>query len=153
MLLLGHTGITLGVVWLGDCLRQHRIVPTLRSGVESGSEISPSAEGETPTDSTKRPRIRVDYRLVLLGAMVPDIIDKLLGLVFLRSVFSSGRIFSHTLGFALALTALGFLFYAFKGKPWAIILGFGSSNHLIVAGLRLDVPAGGCQRLDPQDTA
>ncbi len=46
--------------------------------------------------------VRVDYRLLLVGALLPDLIDKPLSLIF----GIGGRNFAHTLVFALALTAL-----------------------------------------------
>ena len=49
---------------------------------------------------------RVDIRLLAIGSLLPDIIDKPVGQVFFRGTFSDGRIFSHTLLF-LALVSLG----------------------------------------------
>ena len=40
---------------------------------------------------------RIDYRVVLLGAIVPDLIDKPLGRIFFPEYFQTGRLFGHTL--------------------------------------------------------
>ncbi len=40
---------------------------------------------------------RIDYRVVLLGAIVPDLIDKPIGRIFFEDHFHNGRLFGHTL--------------------------------------------------------
>ncbi len=47
---------------------------------------------------------KIDYRIVIIGALLPDIIDKPLGLMILS--YGNGRIIAHTLLFALVLTAI-----------------------------------------------
>ncbi len=49
----------------------------------------------------------VDYRFVLVGALLPDIIDKPIGDYIFYSIFQNGRIFAHTLLFVAALTLAG----------------------------------------------
>jgi inner membrane protein len=46
---------------------------------------------------------RIDYRVVLLGAVLPDLIDKPLGRLLFDERFQSGHIFGHTLVFPLGL--------------------------------------------------
>ena len=45
---------------------------------------------------------RIDYRVVLLGAIISDVIDKPIGRIFFREEFESGRLFGHTLLVATA---------------------------------------------------
>ncbi len=52
----------------------------------------------------KKFKIKVDYKLLALGALLPDIIDKPLGLIFLP--IHNGRIYAHTLLFLFILTML-----------------------------------------------
>ncbi len=64
---------------------------------------------------------KIDYRLVIIGALLPDIIDKPLGLVILS--YGNGRIIAHTLLFALCATAIAFYkkdmrLYALSGGTW-----------------------------------
>ncbi|MEX0790929.1 MAG: metal-dependent hydrolase [Actinomycetota bacterium] len=40
---------------------------------------------------------RIDYRVVLLGAVISDVIDKPIGRIFFQNQFESGRLFGHTL--------------------------------------------------------
>lgn len=48
-------------------------------------------------------RRRIDYRVVLLGAILPDLIDKPVGRIFFEDTFQNSRLFAHTLAFVLAL--------------------------------------------------
>jgi hypothetical protein len=48
-------------------------------------------------------RRRIDYRVVLLGAILPDLIDKPIGRVFFPDQFENSRLFGHTFLFAIAL--------------------------------------------------
>ncbi|HMK47224.1 MAG TPA: metal-dependent hydrolase, partial [Methanocella sp.] len=48
----------------------------------------------------------VDYRLVVVGSMLPDIIDKPIGHYLFYSTFENGRIFAHTMAFAILLTGV-----------------------------------------------
>jgi membrane-bound metal-dependent hydrolase YbcI (DUF457 family) len=61
-------------------------------------------------------RLHFDYRLVLVGAVLPDIIDKPLSLTGLVG----GRSIAHTALFALALTALVSILVIKAGKPKAL---------------------------------
>jgi len=71
-----------------------------------------------------------DIRLLVLGAFLPDIIDKPLGHLILPE--NNGRIFAHTVLFAVVLltTALAFR----RLMP----LSLGVSVHLLVDGIFLD---------------
>ena len=71
---------------------------------------------------------RLDFRLVLLGSMLPDILDKPIGGIFLFETFRNGRIFGHTLCFLLFLLALGFL----RRRSAPLILSFGTFMHLLL---------------------
>jgi hypothetical protein len=101
MLPLAHTGITLGSAWLTARLLTRRADPPL-----------------------------VDYRLVLLGALLPDLVDKPLGIFLFQDTFSSGRIFAYTLLFAVLLLAVGSFLYARRGRAGLVWLSFGAFIHL-----------------------
>ncbi|MBI2173563.1 MAG: metal-dependent hydrolase [Candidatus Aenigmarchaeota archaeon] len=75
-----------------------------------------------------RSRVKnIDYRLLLLGSMLPDIIDKPLGLVVLKDILYSGRLVAHTLLFASLLTLLAFGRKSMKLK----LLSVGIWLHLL----------------------
>jgi len=50
---------------------------------------------------------RVDIRFVLIGAVLPDIVDKFLGHVVLAGTLDNGRLVGHTAAFSLAFIAVG----------------------------------------------
>lgn len=72
---------------------------------------------------------RVDYRLVALGALLPDLIDKPIGRLLFRSRFESGRIFAHTLLVNVALFCVLF-FMRGRLKRKAVLVPIGSLLHL-----------------------
>ena len=96
MIFFGHLGLTLAVTRAADKTiinRKH-------------------------TDRT----LDIDYRLVLLGSLLPDIIDKCILFFLAGERFKSGRLFAHSLLFSILLFALGIAIrYAYK-KSWGIIL-------------------------------
>jgi inner membrane protein len=75
---------------------------------------------------------RIDVRILLIGALLPDIIDKPVGVYFFRDTFSSGRIFSHTLLFLVLITLGGLFLYWSRNKIWLLVLSFGTFIHLIL---------------------
>ncbi len=74
---------------------------------------------------------RIDFRLIFVGSMLADIIDKPLGIWLLRDTLSNGRVFSHTFRFTLVLVVLGIYLYLSKGGLGLLYLSFGCLTHLI----------------------
>jgi len=111
MLVFGHTGITLGA--------------TLAiSSVFSRTRLSASR---------LNPLIRfLDLRFVLIGSLLPDIIDKPLGHLLFRETLSNGRIFSHTLLFSFIISLAGYLLYYRRRQIWLSALATGSLFHLVL---------------------
>lgn len=139
MLVFGHAGTTLGTA-------------ALLTGVLGNSRF-PKATGNKPThhsanstsDSHTFKDLRsymtrwsdylgslIDVRLLLIGSMLPDIIDKPLGQFFLRETFSNGRIFCHTVLFLILITIAGFYLYKRYNRTWLLVLSFGTFTHLIL---------------------
>lgn len=109
MLLLAHVGITLGFT--------------------KGLEKVLSCRG------MKEITDLIDYRLVFLGSMLPDIIDKPLGGIIFKETIGNGRIYSHTLLFLLFLLIPG-IFVCFKYKrPGLFVVAEGSTIHCILDGM------------------
>jgi len=106
MLLFGHLGITLAAAQTFEMLSQ---------GKKKFTEL-------------------IDYRLVLLGSMLPDIIDKPLGLV-LKDTLGNGRIYAHTLIFLLLLVGTGIFFWTVYKRPGVLVLAGGSFVHHILDGM------------------
>ena len=75
----------------------------------------------------------IDYRAVIVGAMLPDIVDKPLGLwVAPDLVDRSLRSIAHGLLFGLVVLGIGGLFLLAQHRPQALLLGVASSGHLVL---------------------
>ncbi len=135
MLLFGHLGITAGVVRAGDFLASlaqpgdgHQSASSLKAGA-AASKRHPRywlsrAKGRLGT---------IDYRLVLLGSLLPDLIDKpaWLAVTALTGEASlSGRDCAHTLLFNLVLLFGGLFLIRYK-KSWLLTLWLASFWHLV----------------------
>jgi len=109
MLLLAHVGITLGITkGLAKILS--------RRGMKKFTDL-------------------IDFRLVCLGSMLPDIIDKPLGGLVLKETLGNGRIYSHTLLFLLFLIISG-IFVCFKYKrPGLLAVAEGNAVHCFLDGM------------------
>lgn len=73
---------------------------------------------------------RIDYRMVLLGSLLPDIIDKPIFLLLGNSASLSGRDYAHTLLFNLILLTGGLLLVR-AAKRWLLFLSLASLAHLV----------------------
>ncbi len=107
MLLFGHLGITLAATQTFEMLSQ---------GKKKFTEL-------------------IDYRLVLLGSMLPDIIDKPLGGLVFKATLGNGRIYAHTLIFLLLLVGTGIFFWVKYKRPGVLALAGGSFFHHILDGM------------------
>jgi inner membrane protein len=115
MMVLAHAGITLGVTVLAGNVA-----------------IRKSKPGNHLASSLAAFYRRIDFRILLVGALLPDIIDKPLGGIILRNQLGSGRIYAHTLLFLVALFLTGIMLYRLRSSLWMLVLAFGSFIHLIL---------------------
>ena len=115
MLVLSHAGITLGAV-------------ALVAGVVKGRG---SARAE-PTSWFSVLSRYLDIRILLIGSLLPDIIDKPFGLYLFRDTFLNGRIFTHTLLFFFVLAMTGIILYRSRRSTWMLSLAIGVLFHLIL---------------------
>jgi membrane-bound metal-dependent hydrolase YbcI (DUF457 family) len=123
VLLFGHAGITLGIA-LSINSRLAKPNAPAQTAESSGGISSHSVLSRTFT--------RLDYRLVLLGSLLPDIIDKPIGIYLLGDTFNSGRILGHTLLFVLVLSTIG-LFLGSKYNKWGIlVVSLAAAIHLVL---------------------
>ncbi len=106
MLLLAHVGITLGIAKSIKKLMDYR--------------------------GPKKIHEWIDYRLVILGSMLPDIIDKPLGGIILKETIGNGRIYSHTLLCLLFLSALGAFVWSKYRRPGLLVVAGGYIVHHIL---------------------
>jgi inner membrane protein len=77
-------------------------------------------------------RRRIDYRVVLLGAILPDLIDKPIGRIFFEKQFQNSRLFAHTLAFSVVLLLLIQLFLRGETARRWFILPIACVLHLVL---------------------
>jgi hypothetical protein len=130
MLLFAHTGITLGAVWLPDYLLRHRSSSSIKNLSEKEAVEHPHNSFLSRFISHIRNH---DYRIILIGSLLPDIIDKPTSLLFPE--LNHARGFAHTGLFALILLLLGLYFYIKRNNFSGIYLAFASIMHLIIDGM------------------
>lgn len=110
MIFFGHVGITTAAVKVYEKVSNRK------------------ARRDTPN---------IDYRLVMIGAMLPDIIDKPIGAYFFRSTFHNSRIFSHSLLFSIAMMVLGGCYFYKHKNNSMFIIGICSLIHQILDSMWL----------------
>ncbi len=126
MFLLAHTGLTLGAAWVIDRVFSGRAADAGVLVQEKGSYIFTAY----PQPETSR-QSNVDYRLILLGSVLPDIIDKPIELFFPQLGLGTGRGIAHTLAFAVLLLAVGWFLYR-RVRPGFLYMALASTGHLVL---------------------
>lgn len=80
-------------------------------------------------------RRRIDYRVVLLGSILPDLLDKPIGRIFFEDRFQNSRLFGHSLLVLVGLLVL--IMLVFRGDParrW-FVLPIAAIIHLALDGM------------------
>ena len=138
MLILGHAGITLGVAVLlnGAVIKSGLLPINENQPSEHSQDSSPTPQEQRPLPSGRLSWLtslanRIDIRLLLVGSLLPDIIDKPIGQLWLRGTLNNGRIFCHTLLFLLIITLIGVYLYRTRHRNWLLVLSGGVLAHLI----------------------
>jgi inner membrane protein len=115
MLLFGHAGITLGAAALAARAAGKR---------RADQAVKTSWFAQLSSYS--------DIRLLIIGSLLPDIIDKPVGQYFFREAFYNGRIFAHTLLFLVLITAAGYYLYRRHSQLGMLALAGGTFTHLVL---------------------
>ena len=138
MLIFGHVGITLGaaVMLNGTLFKSHRLTSEenkVREHPRSSSELVPDQNCSSGSRASWFASLgnRIDIRLLLVGSLLPDIIDKPVGQLFFGDTLSNGRIFCHTLLFLILITLAGLYLYRSYTNNRLLALSFGTFMHLI----------------------
>jgi inner membrane protein len=134
MLLFAHVGITLGAATAISGLV--KLKRGAFPGEKTAGNSQPGAESVSQP-ALKKPAFSawfealgkcVDIRFLIIGSLLPDIIDKPLALF----PIGPGRGYAHTLAFALLVFFIGLYFYFKQKKTLALGLSFGVFSHLIL---------------------
>ena len=132
MLLFGHTGIVAGVAKACEILGSVSRPPDIYQP-DAGSRFAQTIRKKRffrPLNSPKNRTGSIDYRLVLLGSLLPDILDKPLWFLSSGDIFASGYDYGHTFLLSLALLICGLILLRYR-KSWLLIISSGSFIHLI----------------------
>jgi inner membrane protein len=132
MLLFGHLGITLGTAIAAQgtklCFDRNSKSDKVISPI-SGKPGTPPGRTRFSLDAVIETLGKnIDIRFLLVGAILPDIIDKPLGLFNI----GSGRSISHTLLFLLIFTLCGLILYISRKWKRLLVLAAGILAHLIL---------------------
>ncbi len=136
MLVLGHTGITLGIATVMEAIRSKASSTEAHTSLHASS----SKKGALPnnpmdckgTSLFSNLAHRMDIRILLVGSLLPDIIDKPVGHFIFRNIFANGRIFCHSFLYLCLILLAGILLYYRRKQNWLIVLSFGSFIHLVL---------------------
>jgi membrane-bound metal-dependent hydrolase YbcI (DUF457 family) len=137
LFIFAHVGITLGLATLiSGGIRKYHV---LRNGSHGLSDTVLSSknleEKETFWDTIGLKSLSefLDIRILVVGSLFPDIIDKPLEFIG----FSDGRSVTHTLIVTLFVLVTGlFLFINYK-KTWLLAIAIGMSTHLFLDSMWL----------------
>ncbi|MFO8009217.1 MAG: metal-dependent hydrolase [Dehalococcoidia bacterium] len=140
MLPLAHAGLTLGAALLINVALSKR---TCAKATACPSEDD-SRSGLTILFPRRRFSIpagawllslsnRVDIRLLFIGSLLSDMIDKPVGRIFFRETFhDSGYIMGHSLLFLIVIIVAGLWVFRVHRSTWLLGISFGVFTHLIL---------------------
>jgi membrane-bound metal-dependent hydrolase YbcI (DUF457 family) len=134
MQLFAHIGITLGSAWILQKTVSHikNSVPRLRPNYVAAGNVS-----DHTIEIGSKPRSTaswLDYRFLLLGSILPDIIDKSLGITYL----GNGRSFCHTLFFTVLMLVVGIWLYRIRKSPGLLCIALGCVAHVLLDAMWLN---------------
>jgi hypothetical protein len=73
----------------------------------------------------------IDPKYLVFGAILPDLIDKPLGMVIFSSILANGRVIGHTLLFSISILLIGLYLYNERRDVRILSLAAGSFFHLM----------------------
>ena len=112
MLIFAHTGIALGAAVITS-----GIVQSLKPPEKRAASWLAGLAGY------------LDIRWLLVGSLLPDIIDKPLGQFIFRDYIGTGRAYAHTLLFLILVITAGLLIRFRFLRTWGLALAFGTLIH------------------------
>ena len=119
MIFAGHIGLTLAVAKYG---------PRAIGNISSRFRPATGSHSFSPSWTE-----RVDDRVLILGSVLPDIVDKPLALFIAPALVGhSLRNYGHTLVFAIVVLAAAIAFATLIRRQWPVVLALASAGHLLL---------------------
>ena len=135
MNVFGHIGLSLAIAYTVEHSVRRR--PDRRIAMSISSDRLSMPKRQLQPDQSSE-RISLDHRVVVIGAMFPDIIDKPLALLIAPDLVNhSTRNFGHTALFGLVLIALGFWWLHRTGGFAVLTFGFASTGQFVSSKKRV----------------
>jgi len=135
MLVFGHVGITVGVAALAAEAQKRVLLSRVNRNERVKSSLNSSQVAGLPGNNPGHEVSwlaflvnQIDLRVLILGSLLPDVIDKPIGTI----LFSSGQMFCHTLFFLIVISLSGIYIWRSRRQTWLFILSFGTLMHLIL---------------------
>jgi len=126
--LFGHAGIAVGVGYLAQRLFARRKICSTGFSVSSTSSSTPPPPNSLRVGQLNPNRPWVpDLRLILIGAMLPDLVDKITG----PYLFSATRALGHTPMLNLTMVIFGSVLLWQKGRKGFLIFSLASLFHIL----------------------
>ena len=119
MIFAGHIGLTLAIAKYGP-----------RAISDMSRRVRPTSGSHTFRPSWVE---RLDDRALILGSVLPDIVDKPLALFIAPTLVGhSLRNYGHTLVFAILMLAVAIALAVFIKRRWPVVLALASAGHLLL---------------------
>lgn len=127
---LSHAGLTLAAVFAVESVIRRVLARSTRQKIPSSDRIHPV---KSRSHSGRARRWTVDYRLVIIGSLLPDLIDKSVGPWLLPEIFShADRSFGHTLVFNSSLLVFSLLLIPVNRSLGLLVFSIASAGHLLL---------------------
>lgn len=136
MYLLAHTGITLGAAYLIE--QAYSLKNKERPAIADASSAAIYSDDSISHRTGASSSFKVDYRYILLGSLLPDIIDKPLGIILLPETLSNARTLCHTLLFLTLIAIIATTLYVAKKRWEGFFIVFGVLTHFLMDAMWLD---------------
>ena len=127
---LSHAGLTLAAVVAVEFVIRRVLARSTRQKIHSSDRIHPV---KSRSHSGQTRRWTVDYRLVVIGSLLPDLLDKSVGPWLLPELFShADRSFAHTLVFNSGLLVFSLLRIPVNRSLGLVVFFLASAGHLLL---------------------
>ncbi len=131
MLAFAHAGIAAGAAVLFEIVSAKKKWLYQKPGLLSEKEEKRGTDSPIRNSVSIDGRFRIDYRAVILGSLLPDIIDKPIWLLTEGTLFVSGRSYGHSLLFSLLLFIAGLILLR-RRKAGLLTLSLAGFSHLLL---------------------